>query len=94
MKNTQIIIDKVVVTEKGTRLGSSDNQYLFNVHPDANKIEIKQAVEEMFKVSVTKVNTMNRLGKLKRDRKFRYGRRASVKRAVVTLKEGDKIELT
>jgi large subunit ribosomal protein L23 len=51
-------------------------------------------VEEMFKVKVEKVNTMNRLGKLKRDRKFKYGRRASIKRAVVTLKEGDKIEIT
>ncbi len=94
MKQGQIIIDKVVVTEKGTRLGESDNQYLFNVVPDANKIQIKQAVEEMFKVKVDKVNTMNRSGKLKRDRRGKYGRRAAVKRAVVTLKEGDKIELT
>jgi len=94
MKSSQILIDKVVVTEKGTRLGESDNQYLFNVHPDANKIEIKRAVEEMFKVTVENVNTLNRLGKLKRDRKFKYGRRASIKRAVVTLKEGDKIEIT
>lgn len=94
MKSSQIIINQVVVTEKGTRLGSSDNQYLFNVATGANKIEIKQAVEEMFKVKVDKVNTMNRLGKLKRDRRGKYGRRASFKRAVVTLKEGDKIELT
>ncbi|HMP89405.1 MAG TPA: 50S ribosomal protein L23 [Kiritimatiellia bacterium] len=94
MKAAQFVIEKVKLTEKGTRLTESDNQYLFNVHPDANKIEIKKAVEEMFKVSVVKVNTMNRLGKLKRDRKFKYGRRASVKRAVVTLKDGDKIELT
>ncbi len=94
MKSTQIIINKVVVTEKGTRLSESDNQYLFNVHPDANKIEIKKAVEEMFKVTVDKVNTSNRLGKLKRDRKFKYGRRPSLKRAVVTLKDGDKIDLT
>lgn len=94
MRASQIIIDKVVVTEKGTRLGESDNQYLFNVVPGANKIEIKRAVEEMFKVKVDKVNTLNRLGKLKRDRKGKYGRRPSFKRAVVTLKEGDKIELT
>ncbi|MGA1193381.1 MAG: 50S ribosomal protein L23 [Kiritimatiellia bacterium] len=94
MRTSQIIIDKVVITEKGTRLSESDNQYLFNVAPEANKIEIKRAVEEMFKVKVDKVNTLNRLGKLKRDRKFKYGRRPSFKRAVVTLKEGDKIELT
>ena len=94
MKSPRFVIEKVMLTEKGTRLTESDNQYLFNVHPDANKIEIKKAVEEMFKVNVVQVNTMNRLGKLKRDRKFKYGRRSSVKRAVVTLKAGDKIELT
>jgi large subunit ribosomal protein L23 len=94
MKASQMIIDKVVVTEKGTRLGESDNQYLFNVSPGANKIEIKKAVEEMFKVKVENVNTMTRNGKLKRDRRGHYGRRAKVKRAVVTLKDGDKIELT
>ncbi len=94
MKPSLSIIQKVMLTEKGTRLSAASNQYLFNVHPDANKIEIKKAVEGMFKVNVVRVNTMNRLGKLKRDRKFKYGRRASVKRAVVTLKDGDKIEIT
>lgn len=94
MKPTLAIIKKVMLTEKGTRLSTDHNQYLFNVHPDANKIEIKKAIEEMFKVSVVRVNTMNRIGKMKRDRRFRMGRRASVKRAVVTLKAGDKIELT
>jgi len=94
MNSSAIIINRLVVTEKGTRLGQSDNQYFFNVHPGANKIEIKKAVEEMFKVKVEKVNTLNRMGKLKRDRKFKYGRRAAMKRAIVTLKEGDKIEIT
>lgn len=94
MNSNAIIISRLVVTEKGTRLGQTDNQYFFNVHPGANKIEIKKAVEEMFKVKVEKVNTLNRMGKLKRDRKFKYGRRASMKRAIVTLKEGDKIEIT
>jgi large subunit ribosomal protein L23 len=94
MKPSQIIINKVVVTEKGTRLTSDANQYLFNVNPEANKIEIKKAIEEMFKVTVLKVNTFNRMGKLKRDRKFRYGRRSGIKRAVVTLKADDKIETT
>lgn len=94
MKPSVNVIQKVMLTEKGTRLTGASNQYLFNVHPDANKIEIKKAVEGMFKVSVVSVNTMNRLGKLKRDRKFKYGRRTSIKRAVVTLKSGDKIEIT
>lgn len=94
MKSSRVIIQKVLITEKGTRLTESDNQYLFNVHPDANKIEIRQAVENHFKVHVTSVNTMNRLGKMKRDRRNSYGRRSSVKRAVVTLKEGERIELT
>lgn len=94
MKTSRITIQKVLITEKGTRLAESDNQYLFNVHPEANKIEIRRAVEEHFKVHVTNVNTLNRLGKFKRDRRNNYGRRASVKRAVVTLKDGEKIELT
>jgi len=94
MKSSSIVIRKILLTEKGTRLTESENKYLFNVHPDANKVEIKKAVEGTFKVHVTGVNTMNRLGKLKRDRRQQYGRRPSVKRAVVTLKTGDKIELT
>jgi len=94
MKSSSIVIRKILLTEKGTRLTESENKYLFNVHPGANKIEIRKAVEDTFKVHVTEVNTMNRLGKLKRDRRQQYGRRPSVKRAVVTLKTGDKIELT
>lgn len=94
MKSSQLVIQKVLLTEKGTRLTESDNQYLFNVSPDANKITIRKAVEDLFKVKVTGVNTLNRVGKLKRDRKGQYGRRNSVKRAIVTLKEGDKIEFT
>lgn len=52
MKPTLNIVQKVLLTEKGTRLNTSHNQYLFNVHPDANKIEIKKAVQSMFKVGV------------------------------------------
>jgi len=94
MKPSLNIVQKVLLTEKGTRLNTNHNQYLFNVHPDANKIEIKKSIEGMFKVGVVSVNTMNRVGKLKRDRKSKVGRRPNVKRAVVTLKAGDKIELT
>jgi large subunit ribosomal protein L23 len=62
------------------------------VHPDANKTQIKIAVEKVFAVRVTDVNTLNRQGKRKRTR-YGYGRRKNVKRAVVTLREGDRIDV-
>jgi len=89
-----MVIQKVLVTEKGTRLAEAGNQYLFNVNPEANKIEIRQAVQDLFKVHVVNVNTLTRKGKMKRDRRSKVGRRSDVKRAIVTLKEGEKIELT
>ncbi len=94
MKEGRTIIRKLLLTEKGTHLTERDNQYLFRVDPSANKIEIKNAVEKIFNVKVTKVNTMNRRGKQKRLRSMNYGMTAAWKRAVVTLKEGDKIDLT
>lgn len=94
MKASRMVIQKVLVTEKGTRLAEAENQYLFNVNPEANKIEIRQAVQDLFKVHVVNVNTLTRKGKMKRDRRFKTGRRSDVKRAIVTLKEGEKIELT
>ena len=94
MKNPNTIIKEVLLTEKGTRLTEKENKYIFRVDPSANRIEIKQAVELLFKVKVDKVNVMNRHGKKKRMRTMRYGRTASWKRAVVTLKAGDKIDLT
>jgi len=94
MKEPRYIIQRMLVTEKGTRLTEKLNQYLFVVARDANKLEIKRAVEKIFNVAVTKVNTLNRRGKLKRQRTMRYGRTAAWKRAMVTLKAGDKIELT
>ena len=93
MNSPHEIIRKVQVTEKGTALAEKNNQYLLEVAKSANKIEIRRAVEKLFKVAVVNVNTMNYKGKLKRERTVRYGRRPSWKRAVVTLKEGDKIEL-
>jgi large subunit ribosomal protein L23 len=93
MKLSQAIIRGVQLTEKGTRLSAAENKYFLEVAPGANKIEIRQAVEKMFKVTVLKVNTLNYLGKLRRERTMRYGRRPGWKRAVVTLKPGDKIEL-
>ena len=94
MKNAEGIIQKILLTEKGAGLTEKENKYSFRVHPDANKVEIKQAVERLFKVKVVGVNTLNRLGKAKRNRRQMPGFRADAKRAVVTLKAGDKIELT
>ncbi len=93
MKDVYKVVQKVVLTEKGTRLSESENKYIFNVRPDANKAEIKQAIEELFKVKVSAVNTMKRQGKNKRERTASAGRTAGLKRAVVTLAEGSKIDL-
>ncbi len=94
MKEPTRIIERVLVTEKGTRLAETRNQYLFKVNRRANKVEIKKAVEELFSVSVKQVNTMIRPGKRKRERSMHYGSTPNWKRAVVTLKEGDTIDLT
>ncbi|MFC1452527.1 50S ribosomal protein L23 [Verrucomicrobiota bacterium] len=93
MKNTAGIVRRVQLTEKATDLSETRNQYFFEVHPDANKIEIKRAVEKLFGVQVKGVNTMRYSGKRKRERTVRYGRRPDWKRAVITLKPGEKIEL-
>ena len=86
------IIKKPVVSEKTTLLSERDNKYVFEVALDANKIQIKRAVEEVFKVGVTKVRTLRIQGKLKRVRR-ELGRRPERKKAIVTLKKGDSIEL-
>jgi large subunit ribosomal protein L23 len=87
------VILRPVVSEKSYALLDS-NAYTFLVHPDANKIEIRQAVESIFNVKVAKVNTLNRPGKRRRNRKsFTYGKRSDTKRAVITLVEGDRIDL-
>ena len=82
------VIIAPVVTEKCNAL-IQEKKYTFRVHPDANRVEIARAVEELFKVKVAKVNVMNCLGKAKRaGRTMKMGRRADWKRAVVTLSEG------
>ena len=80
-----------VVSEKSYGL-IDHNAYTFQVHPEANKTEIRQAVETIWDVKVLSVNTLNRKGKTKRFR-FTQGRRADTKRAIVKLREGDKIDL-
>jgi large subunit ribosomal protein L23 len=91
MKN--LIVKRLLVTEKGTRLKESDNQYVFEVDSAANKLEIRRAVEKQFNVKVKDVNTMHRSGKAKRLRTMSYGRTPAWKRAVVTLAAGQSIEM-
>jgi len=87
------IIDSVRLTEKATLLAERENKYVFRVKPHATKIQIKHAIEKLFKKSVVAVNTCNYTGKKKRERTASFGRQADWKKAIVTLKEGDKIEL-
>ena len=87
------VILEPVVSEKSYGL-LDEGAYTFKVHPDANKIEIRQAIESIFDVRVLKVTTANRKGKRKRNRRaLTYGRRPDTKRAIVTLVEGDRIDL-
>jgi large subunit ribosomal protein L23 len=92
MKGADQIVLRPLLTEKGTRLKEEANQYLFRVAPRANKVEIKQAIEALFKVTVLDVKTMRVEGKVKRLGRFQ-GRRPSWKKAVATLKPGDSIDL-
>ena len=87
------IVKKLMVTEKGTRLKEAANQYVFEVDRGANKLEIRRAVEQQFNVKVKEVNTMTRQGKAKRLRTAAYGRTATWTRAVVTLQDGQSIEM-
>lgn len=86
-------IQTVILTEKATLLSEKHNQYVFRVSPRANKLEIKRAIETLFKKTVVNVNTANHAGKKKRERTANFGRRPSWKKAVVTLKEGEKLDL-
>lgn len=87
------IIKTVRLTEKGTRQSDKLNQYTVVADPRANKTEIRRAVQELFKVKVSAVNTLNVRGKVRRRRTPFEGRAPSWKKAIVTLKEGDKITL-
>ncbi len=87
------VILEPVVSEKSYNL-LDEGAYTFKVHPDANKIQIRQAIEDIFGVKVLKVTTANRKGKRKRNRRaLTFGRRPDTKRAIVTLREGDRIDL-
>ncbi len=92
MRGPHQVVLKPLLTEKGTRLKEEGNQYIFRVAKTANKVEIRQAIEKLFKVSVLDVRTARVRGKIKRLGRFQ-GRRPDWKKAIATLKEGDSIEL-
>lgn len=86
------VVRRALVTEKASALKAEANKVVFEVHPGANKLQIKSAVEQQFEVTVLDVSTMNFRGKTKRVGRT-IGRRGNWKKAVVTLKEGDEIDV-
>lgn len=93
MKDPRDVIIQPIVSEKSYAL-LDNGVYTFRVHPDASKPEIHDAVEAIFGVKVAKVNTLNRSGKRKRNRRTgTWGKRADTKRAIVTLAGDDRIDL-
>ena len=91
MKDLHRVIRSPLITEKGTLVNEQGNQFLFRVRPEANKVEIRRAVETLFKVKVEKVRTLNYLGKIRRVGRS-AGRRPRWKKAYVTLVEGQRID--
>jgi large subunit ribosomal protein L23 len=91
MKIIYDVIKKPLFTEKGMEIKERENKLLVQVNLNANKHEIKQAMEELFKVKVEKVATVTVKGKLKRHGKY-VGRRSDKKKAIVTLKQGEKLD--
>ncbi len=87
------IIQTASLTEKSSLLSEKLNKYVFRVSPRANKVQIKNAIEKLFNKKVVAVNTANYAGKKKRERRADFGRKPHWKKAIVTLKEGDKIDL-
>ena len=92
MEDTYKTLKSLLRTEKGTQM-LPYNKYLFLVSRDANKISIKKAIEEVYKVKVENVNTQIARGKKKRVR-YEEGKKSDWKKAIVTLKKGEKIEVT
>lgn len=91
MKNLYTVIKRPLFTEKGANLKEAENKVLVEVTRDANKLDIKRAVEEIFKVKVEKVATVTTNGKWKRYGKS-IGRRPDRKKAIITLKKGEKLD--
>ncbi len=86
-------IQTVLLTEKATLLSEKHNQYVFRVSPRANKIDVKRAVEQLFKKTVLNVRTANYAGKKKRELTASFCRKPHLKKAIVTLKKGEKLDL-
>lgn len=91
--NADKVLKLVRLTEKASAQSAELGQYTFEVFPRANKAAIAEAVEKTFKVTVKRVNVQNYLGKSKRSRTGRPSKTSDFKKAIVTLKAGDKIEL-
>lgn len=91
-REPRTIVRRALITEKGTRIRENKNGYLFEVARDANKIEVKQAVEAIFSVKVESIRTLRVHGKPKRMGRY-AGHRSDWKKAIVTLKKGQTIEL-
>ena len=87
------VIQDPVVTEKITKQAELYSKYAFRVHPSANKKQVRSAVEKIFNVHVTKINVLTNLGKWRRIR-HQPGRTSDWKKAIVTLKKGEKIDIT
>ena len=94
MINADKVLKNIRLTEKSNKLSSNYGQYTFEVFPAATKYTVREAVEQTFKVTVTRVNIQNRKGKPKKSRRGQPITASDSKRAIVTLKQGDKIELT
>jgi large subunit ribosomal protein L23 len=92
MKDLSQVVRRPLITERGADLRQAHNQFVFEVHPDANKHEIRRAVEHYFGVKVLQVRTMNCQGKTKRLGRF-TGKRSDWKKAIVTLAPEDSIDL-
>ena len=93
MINSEKVLQHLRLTEKSNKLSAEYGQYTFEVAPDATKHTVREAVEQTFKVTVTRVNIQNMPGKNKRSRQGHAILTSEYKKAVVTLKQGDKIEL-
>lgn len=95
MKESVTILEEALLTEKASMLSANLNQYVFSVSKFSSKQNIKDAIQNTFNVSVLKVNTLNVKPKTKRDRmrKNRLGKTTATKKAIITLKPGDSIEL-
>jgi large subunit ribosomal protein L23 len=93
MRDPYQVVKTLRVTEKATDLTAKRNQYVLAVDKRANKAEIRHAVQKLFKVKVLAVNTLHVRGKARRERTLQFGRTPSWKKAIVTLKTGDKIQI-